>query len=117
MALINPGLGDRLATATSAVRAHEASARDNPFPLGLWKALVSYALLMMIAVLWRPDGTNALDYNDAQRSTNESFFKHKTVYLLAWYLRLLRQEPVRTWPEVDTLAECLDGLVTEEETD
>ncbi len=117
MALVNPGLGDRLEAATSAVRAREASARDKPVPLGLWKALVSYALLMMIAVLWRPDGTNALDYNDAQRSSDENFFTHKTVYLLAWYLRLLRQEPVRTWPEVDALAECLDDLATEEETD
>jgi len=117
MALVNPGLADRLESATNAVRGKEAAARDNPYPLGLYKALISYALLMIIAVLWRLDSTNALDYDDAQRSSEENFFKQKTVRLLAWYLSLLRQEPVRTWPEVDTLAECLDDLTTSEETD
>ena len=117
MALVNPGLADRLESATNAVRGKEAAARDNPYPLGLYKALVSYALLMIIALLWRPDGTNALDYDDAQRTSEENFFKQKTVHLLTWYLSLLRQEPVRTWPEVDTLAQCLDDLTTSEETD
>ncbi len=117
MALVNPGLADRLESATNAVRGKEAAARDNPYPLGLYKALVSYALLMIIALLWRPDATNALDYNDAQRTSDENFFKRKAVRLLAWYLSLLRQEPVRTWPEVDTLAQCRDNLTTSEETD
>ncbi len=59
MALVNPGLADRLESATNAVRGREAAARDNPYPLGLYKALVSYALLMIIALLWRPDGSPA----------------------------------------------------------
>ncbi len=117
MALVNPGLADRLESATNTVRSKEAAARDNPYPLGLYKALVSYALLMIIALLWRPDGTNALDYDDAQRTSAENFSKQKAVRLLAWYLSLLRQEPVRTWPEVDTLAQCLDDLTTSEATD
>ncbi len=117
MALVNPGLGDRLEAAVSAVRAKEAAAGDNPARLALRKALVSYALLMIIAVLWRPDGSNALDYDDAQRTSDENFFKRKTVHLLSWYLALLAQEPVRTWPEVSTLAQCLQALSTSEETD
>lgn len=115
MALVNPGLAQRLQAAVQKVRAADA-AGDNPQPLGRWKSLISYALLTVIEWLAREDETNALDYDDQQRTADENFLKAKTVLLLAFYLSLLAQEPVRTGPEVDILWDCLAELTTTEDT-
>ena len=116
MALTNPGLAERLQGAVQTVRADEATARDNPHPRGQWKTLTSYTLLANADWLTRADGTNALDYDDDQRSADENFLKSKTVLTLAFYLSLLSQEPVRTWPEIEVLRECLADLTTSEDT-
>lgn len=115
MALVNSGLAERLQTAVQEVRAAEAAAGDNPQPRGQWKALTSYGLLAMTERLVRVDGTNALDYDDEQRTPNENFLKSKTVVALAFYVSLLAQEPVRTWLEVEVLHQCLADLTTSED--
>jgi len=115
MAHLNPGLAPRLRAAVQTVQAAEVAA-GNPQPLGHWKSLISGGLLAVIDWLMRDDQTNALDYDDQQRTNEENFLKSKTVLLLAFYLWLLAQEPVRAWPEIDVLGDCLADLTTTEDT-
>lgn len=115
MALTNPGLADQLAIAVEHVRQLELAAGDNTVEGTQGKAVASGHLLLLSSHLERPDGTNALDYDDEGRTEPEGFYKSQVVHLLDHLLELLQADPARNWPEVADLNEILDDLVSTED--
>ena len=115
MSLVNPGLGDRLIGCVIEIQGREASAGDDTAAGRAIKALVCRRIILLAEYLDRGDGANALDYDDEQRTAGENFYKRETVGLIAWLLARLHAEPVRTWAEVDELAEILADLMTGED--
>jgi len=117
MALVNPGLASRLQALVATIQQREAQADDNTVEGGEAKLTACRLLLLLIAYLERPaESTNALDYDDEQRTSVENFYKRHVVRFLALLLRLLQSPPVRTWEEVGELAEVLGDLTTTEDT-
>jgi len=116
MSLVNPGLADRLIGCVIEIQGREGVADDDTVAGRALKAIVCRRIILLAEYLDRGDGTNALDYDDEQRTAAESFYKQQTVGLIAWLLGRLHTEPVRTWAEVDELEEILADLMTGEDT-
>ncbi len=117
MSLVNPGLGDRLISCVIEIQGREARASDDTVSGRAIKEIVCRQILVLAEYLDRGDGTNALDYDDEQRTASENFYKRQTVGLMAWLLERLHAEPVRTWAEVDELGEILGDLMSGEDTE
>ncbi len=115
MALVNPGLGEQIIECVTQIRAMEAEAEDDSIDGATAKAMLSANVIVIASALARDDGTNALDYEDVDRSAEESYHKRNCVGMMATLLQRLQAEPVRTWPEVDTLAGLLDDLHSTED--
>ncbi len=116
MSLVNPGLGDGLVGCVSAIQSREAAAEDNTARGAAEKATLCRMILLLANALDRGDGTNALDYDDEQRTDQENYYKGFAVGLVSALLGRLHSDPVRTWPEVDELAQMLADLITGEDT-
>ncbi len=116
MALINPGLGDALIECVTDVQARGNAAGDDTVSGAVIKAILCRSVLAYAAALDRGDGTNALDYEDADRSAWEGQCKRAIVGLIASLVARLGSEPVRTWPEVAELQAILSDLTTTEDT-
>ena len=116
MSLVHAGLGERLEELVGDVRALEAAAGDNPPAIAALKAVLSYSLLALINLLSRDDGTNALDWEDSDRTADEQWGKRQVVTALSQLLRLMHEAPVRTWPQVAELGETLGTLQADEDT-
>lgn len=116
MALVNPGLGESLLDCVSAVETKESDAGDDTVAGRAEKRALSGHIVLLASFLDRGDGTNALDYDDAQRSDAENYYKRLTVGMAARLLERLEGEPERTWPEVGELAQILSDLTTTEDT-
>jgi len=116
MAPINPGLADDLSAAAAIVYARERTAEDNTVEGSGGKQMACGHLLLLVAHLERPDGTNALDYSDEERSDSENFYKSQVVRLLALLLDLEQSDPTRDWDEVVELSQTLETLQTVETT-
>ncbi|MGC9319797.1 MAG: hypothetical protein ACP5KN_17320, partial [Armatimonadota bacterium] len=116
MALVNPGLGDGLLDCVSAIVAKESDAGGDTASGRAEKQVLSRHTMLLGSFLERGDGTNALDYDDAQRSDAENYYKRLTVGMTARLLERLESAPERTWPEVGELAQILSDLTTTEDT-
>ncbi len=116
MSLVNPGLGDQLIDCVTRIQEREAAAEDDTVAGRATKALLCRHIVMVAGFLDRGDSTNALDYDDEQRTASENYYKRGTVGLVAYLLARLHAEPVREWPEVDDLAQVLADLLTDEDT-
>ena len=110
MGLVHPGLGERLEGLVGDVRALEAGAGDQPSAVAALKAVIGWSVLMVVSLLSRDDGTNALDWEESDRTADEEWGKRRVVTGLSQLLRLMRQAPVRTWPEVTELEDALGAL-------
>ncbi len=116
MAIVNPGLGDSLIDCVTDIQGLENAAGDDTVPGAAVKAVLCRTILTITHALDRGDGTNALDYEDADRSAWEAEYKRITVGLIGTLLARLNAEPVRTWPEVGELQSILSDLATNEDT-
>ncbi len=117
MALVNPGLGENLHEVLRRIQQLEATADDNTVEGHAAKQTLCQLLLLLVDFLERPgDESNALDYDDEQRTPTENFYKMQVVRGTAQLLALVQSEPVRTWSEVGVLAEILAQLTTTEDT-
>ncbi|MGD9495688.1 MAG: hypothetical protein AB7Y46_05195 [Armatimonadota bacterium] len=116
MSVVNGGLGERLTATVTAIQAREAAAEDDTAGGRATKRLLCRQVLLLAEFLDRGDGTNALDYDDQQRTAAENYYKSATVGLVSFLLGRLRAWPVRSWPEVDELAQILADLQTTEDT-
>lgn len=116
MAIINPGIGDALIDCVTSIQAQENAAGDNTVEGHAIKSILCRNILLLTHVLDRGDGTNALDYEDGDRTTFEQHYKRQLVGLIATLLQRLNAEPQRTWPEVVELAGILADLTTTEDT-
>jgi len=114
MALVHPGLGERLEALVNDVRAKEAEAEGNSPEVAALKAVLTYSILAMISLVSRDDGTSALDWEKADRTSEEEWAKGRTVAALGQTIALMHSAPVRTWPEVEELGGVL-GLLAEDE--
>ena len=116
MALIHPGLGDSLIDCVTEIQARENAAADDTIEGAALQAMLMRTILTYAAVLDRGDGTNALDYDDGDRTAWENYYKGTTVGLMATLLARLNAPPVRTWAEVGELQALLGDLATDEDT-
>lgn len=115
MSLVNPGLGDRLIDCVTAIQGREAEAADDTVAGRAIKQILCRQIILLAMFLDRGDGTNALDYDDEQRTAVEGYYKRHVVGLMSWLLSRLHAEPVRTWPEITELAALLADLATSED--
>lgn len=116
MSLVNPGLGEELVETVGAIQAQEATTEDDTLSGRATKAILCRYLLLIAGTLFRGDGTNALDYDDEQRTGDENYYKALTVGLASWLMRLLDGPPAREWPEVGELAGIVAELTTTEDS-
>ncbi len=117
MALINPGLGVRLADLLRTLREYESNAPDNGMQLARTKEAMSEAAEGLCAALWRAEEErSALDYDDEQRTAQENVLKRRMVYLAHGFLSLLESKPQRDWRGVAELEELVGRLTTNEDT-
>jgi hypothetical protein len=117
MALINPGLAEQLASIITTLHQREVAADDNTLEGYASKDAVCAYTATLTEYLERPDGSNALDYEDEDRNTTENLYKAQVVRLVDWLIRLLDTKPVRTCQEKTELNEILMALQTTENTD
>ena len=117
MALVNPGLGDGLIDCVTNIQALENASGNDTVVGAAMKAILCRNILIITWALDRGDNTNALDYEDADRSAWENHYKRITVGLIATLLQRLNATPVRTWTEVGDLQDILADLATSEDTD
>ncbi len=117
MALINPGLAEQLASIITTLHQREVAADDNTLEGYASKDAVCAYTATLTEYLERPDGSNALDYEDEDRNTTENLYKAQVVRLVDWLIRLLDTKPVRTCQEKTELNEILTALQTSENTD
>ncbi len=116
MALINPGLAEQLADIVAATHERELAASDNTLEGHASRDTVCGYTIALTEYLERPDGSNALDYEDGDRGTEENLYKAQVVRLVDWLIRLLDTEPVRTSQEKTDLGAILTALQTGEDT-
>ncbi len=117
MALINPGLAEQLASIITTVHQREVAADDNTLEGHASRNTVCGYTTALAEYLERPDGSNALDYEDGDRNTAENLYKTQVVRLINWLIRLLDTEPVRASQEKTELGAILTALQTGENTD
>jgi len=108
-------LAEELAGALERARQLERTAADNTVEGAEDKSVSNDHLLLLTGYLERPDGTNALDYDDEGRTEAEGFYKSQVVSLLGHLIELLHAEPRREWAEVAELEAPLAALHTTED--
>lgn len=106
MGLEHPRLGERVQATVASVRAKEAEALDNLISVGRLKAVLTYRLLALVELSWRPDGSSGLDYDDEARTAEERRLAADVGSGLASLVGLLQGAPVRDWAETGELVEC-----------
>ncbi len=116
MAEINPGLAASLRTAMELVHARELTADDNTVEGHAGKGIICGYALTLVDFLERPDGSNALDYEDTDRTAIETFYKGQVVRWLRSVLDLLQAAPERSWDEIASIEQALAALQTLEDT-
>ncbi len=116
MAEINPGLAASLRTAMESVHARELTADDNTVEGHAGKGIICGYALTLVDFLERPDGSNALDYEDTDRTAAEAFYKGQVVRWLRSVLDLLQAAPERSWDEIASIEQALAALQTLEDT-